>query len=191
MGPKIDFNPYSVLNLDPGCDESQIDKAYKKSALKWHPDKNPDNETKAKEMFLKIYQAYEFLKDKASRTSYNEAIASKRRKTEFEETRRATCSAQRQKFLSELKEREAAFQENSQRKRKSEQRDNDKLIDQFRREGAEMLRRMKEDNERLNAEIQKKTTIPTSRSQQSKQKPQEIFLDDLEELEKAALGNLI
>jgi DnaJ-class molecular chaperone len=73
-------------------------------ALKWHPDKNPDQQEKAQAMFLKIYQAYEFLKDKSARMEYDEQIAAKKRRTEFEEERQATSSAQRKAHLTKLQE---------------------------------------------------------------------------------------
>lgn len=38
----MDFDPYEMLNLKPGCTDTQIVKAFRKAALKWHPDKNYD-----------------------------------------------------------------------------------------------------------------------------------------------------
>lgn len=38
----IDFDPYELLDLKPECTDTQIVKAFRKAALKWHPDKNPD-----------------------------------------------------------------------------------------------------------------------------------------------------
>lgn len=38
--PLVDFDPYGVLNLKNGCIDAQIVKAFKRAALKWHPDKN-------------------------------------------------------------------------------------------------------------------------------------------------------
>jgi molecular chaperone DnaJ len=36
---------YEILQVDRKADEKTIDRAYKKAALKWHPDKNPDQDT--------------------------------------------------------------------------------------------------------------------------------------------------
>lgn len=62
---------YKVLGLEQDCDEATIKKSYKKLALRWHPDKNPDNLEHAKEQFLLIQQAYEVLFDPQERAFYD------------------------------------------------------------------------------------------------------------------------
>lgn len=39
---KLDFDPYEILELTEECSAEDIKKAYRKKALQWHPDKNPD-----------------------------------------------------------------------------------------------------------------------------------------------------
>mmetsp|Transcript_37420 Transcript_37420/g.49202 ORF Transcript_37420/g.49202 Transcript_37420/m.49202 type:complete len:154 (+) Transcript_37420:119-580(+) len=63
---------YTVLGLDRGADENQIKKAYRKLAIKWHPDKNPDNQEAAGEVFKKIGEAYSVLSDANKRTIYDQ-----------------------------------------------------------------------------------------------------------------------
>ncbi len=61
---------YEVLGVDKGASASEIKKAYRKLALKYHPDKNPDD-TKAEEKFKEAAEAYEVLSDDNKRERYN------------------------------------------------------------------------------------------------------------------------
>ena len=55
---------YKVLDLQRNASEDEIKKAYKKLAVKWHPDKNPDNKEEAENKFKEISEAYEILTNK-------------------------------------------------------------------------------------------------------------------------------
>lgn len=61
---------YSLLGVDKGASESDIKKAYRKLAMKYHPDKNPGDK-EAEKKFKEISQAYEILKDPAKRQQYD------------------------------------------------------------------------------------------------------------------------
>lgn len=50
---------YEVLSLERDVDEAQIKTAYRKAALKYHPDKNLDDPDGAKALFQLVQQAYE------------------------------------------------------------------------------------------------------------------------------------
>lgn len=63
---------YTVLGISKDADENEIKKAYRKMALKWHPDRNVDNKEKADEMFKKISEAYEVLSDPQKKTIYDQ-----------------------------------------------------------------------------------------------------------------------
>lgn len=63
---------YKVLGVDRNASDNDIAKAYKKLALKHHPDKNPDNKEEAEERFKRITEAYEVLHDQDKRNNYNQ-----------------------------------------------------------------------------------------------------------------------
>lgn len=62
---------YEMLELTTTATESDIKKAYRKHALRWHPDKNPDNQKEAEKRFKEISEAYEVLSDKKKRDIYD------------------------------------------------------------------------------------------------------------------------
>jgi DnaJ family protein C protein 25 len=64
---------YDLLGVPETASQSDIKKSYYKLSLKYHPDKNPDPETKLK--FQKIATAYEILKDEVKREQYDYAKA--------------------------------------------------------------------------------------------------------------------
>lgn len=62
---------YKILGVPRTASEKEIKKAYRKLAIKWHPDKNQDNKEKAAEVFKKISEAYDTLSDKQKRAGYD------------------------------------------------------------------------------------------------------------------------
>ena len=58
---------YEVLGVPREAKSpTQIKKAYRKLAVRWHPDKNPGNREEAEAMFKKVTEAYDVLSDGAS-----------------------------------------------------------------------------------------------------------------------------
>ena len=62
---------YEVLGINRDADEDEIKKAYRKLAVKYHPDKNPGDKT-AEEKFKELGEAYEALSDPQKRAAYNQ-----------------------------------------------------------------------------------------------------------------------
>jgi len=62
---------YEVLGVEKSADDATIKKAYRKLAMQFHPDKNPDNK-EAEEKFKEASEAYEVLSDKDKRQIYDQ-----------------------------------------------------------------------------------------------------------------------
>ncbi|CAM9365001.1 unnamed protein product [Ectocarpus sp. 6 AP-2014] len=100
---------YVVLGLDVGASEKDVNKAFKKMSLVWHPDKNGGSE-EAHAKFMKIKEAKLFLLDGKKRGLYDQKRAA-RRKTEALLAERNRTMGKRQRELRvelERREKEAA-----------------------------------------------------------------------------------
>lgn len=69
MAEKKDY--YEVLGVNKDASADDIKKSYRKLAMKFHPDRNPDN-TKAEEQFKEAKEAYEILSDDQKRAAYDQ-----------------------------------------------------------------------------------------------------------------------
>jgi len=65
-------NYYTVLGIDKNASQEDIKKAYRKSALKWHPDKNRERQEEASEKFREIAEAYDVLSDPEKKRIYDQ-----------------------------------------------------------------------------------------------------------------------
>lgn len=68
MATKRDY--YEILGVSKGASDDEIKKAYRKLAVQYHPDKNPDNK-EAEEKFKEIAEAYAVLNDSQKRQQYD------------------------------------------------------------------------------------------------------------------------
>lgn len=64
------FDYYEILEITRTSDKESIKKAYRKMALKYHPDRNP-NDKDAEEQFKRVNEAYEVLSDDSKRQIYD------------------------------------------------------------------------------------------------------------------------
>merc|ERR1712037_838199 len=96
-----DLDLYLLLDLETDATEKEIKKAYRKKALKCHPDKNPDN-PKAAEEFHRLSDAYEVLSDEAARKAYDTVLKARK----AAEIRKRQLDSKRRKLRDELEARE-------------------------------------------------------------------------------------
>ena len=70
MNNKRDY--YEVLGIDRQASDQAIKSAYRRLAMQYHPDRNPDNKEAAEERFKEITEAYSVLADSQKRAAYDQ-----------------------------------------------------------------------------------------------------------------------
>jgi DnaJ family protein B protein 4 len=65
-------NYYKILGIEKTASSDDIKKAYRKMAIKYHPDKNPDNKSQAEEQFKLASEAYQVLSDPEKKKIYDQ-----------------------------------------------------------------------------------------------------------------------
>ncbi len=153
---KLDL--YQILCVKSDATDKEILKAYRKKALKVHPDKNPDN-PKAGEEFHLLSRVLEILTDPAAKEAYDKIVKA-RAASEF---RRQQLDSKRKKFKQELEEREfAAFRERDLEAQAA--RNLASEIERLRKEGSKLL---EEEQERMREELKRVMVISDTDSKES------------------------
>ena len=76
-------NYYQVLGVDSDVSQEEIKRAFRRLALRYHPDRNPDDQKQAEERFKEINEAYEVLGDSSKRQRYDFLIAGRGQRRVF------------------------------------------------------------------------------------------------------------
>jgi molecular chaperone DnaJ len=71
MPPNNKRDYYEVLGVGRQATEEEIKKAYRRGAMQWHPDRNPNRREEAEERFKELSEAYAVLADPQKRAAYN------------------------------------------------------------------------------------------------------------------------
>lgn len=93
LAERIDY--YKILGLNEWADEAEIKSAYRKLALKYHPDRNP-GDTFAEDKFKKVTEAYRVLSDSGKRLDYDRVRDSSK------ESARASTSQKRRVHVDDV-----------------------------------------------------------------------------------------
>lgn len=93
---------YEILEISENATQEEIKKAYRKLALRWHPDKNLDNPEEAKKKFQEVNKAYGVLSNEELRKRYDNG------ETEFatdydNEQEKAFWEAKEEKLAEEIR----------------------------------------------------------------------------------------
>ncbi|KAH8823510.1 DnaJ-domain-containing protein [Flagelloscypha sp. PMI_526] len=152
MSTDDDGNPYELLGVPTSATDQEIRTAYRKTSIKVHPDRNPDD-PEAPAKFHALNQAYELLLDPLRRM----ALDAKQRMVQAKKERYATYDKKRKEMVEELEERERAFKKmrmekgQEERKRKN---DEERIKEEGKRmrEQAEAARIKQQEHQRQQAE---------------------------------------
>ena len=107
MSVKIDITKldlYGLFEVSPDATVQEIKTAYRKKALKVHPDKNPDNPEAAK-LFHQLSEALKVLSDESAKAAYDRVLRAKKET----ELRNQKLDSKRKKLKDELEARERYY----------------------------------------------------------------------------------
>lgn len=164
---------YELLGVAFDAPEAAIKKAYRKTSIKYHPDKNPDNKDAA-DRFIYLGWARDILLDAKLKGEYDRARTRRRERVLQDDL----LDSRRRQMKQDLERREAAgkdFAQSLKRKRAEDMNEAEKREQEIRRLAEDGKRRRHEAQERLNQkrrdEEHEASIVDLSRTPQATSKP--------------------
>ena len=104
---------YATLGVQPNATLDEIKRAYRRAAMKWHPDRNPGREAEAYAAFQEIREAYAILSDTEQRRVYDEVFAQEMQRwqaeQEAQEAQEREAERERERLVQEHYEKMVAI----------------------------------------------------------------------------------
>ncbi|GAB7522232.1 J domain-containing protein [Paraburkholderia sp. 2C] len=115
---------YTKLGVAEDASATEIKRAYRKAAMKWHPDRNAGNEEAARATFLDIKDAYEILSDPDKRKVYDSVYATEMHRWQTQQKRRHEPQRQHHEHphRQHTQQQQQAQQQQQQRERERSER---------------------------------------------------------------------
>jgi curved DNA-binding protein CbpA len=113
---------YTKLGVAEDASAAEIKRAYRKAAMKWHPDRNAGNEEAARATFLEIKDAYEILSDPDRRKVYNSVYATEMHRWETQQKRRHEQQRQQHDHQQRQHDHQQRQHEQQQQQRREHER---------------------------------------------------------------------
>ena len=190
MGKEREKDPYDVLGVSFEASDSEITKAYRKLALKLHPDKqhgkSEAEQDKVSKQFHDVKEARSFLLDvehAEDRRKYDAKRQSIRLRQQAEAIREKSMSERRKRMRDELKQKEKAArtdggksagdsQGKATQSHKRRRQEDDKVLNELRKEGKRKREEM--DAKQMEEELKKETQRAAERSMKQQQQKQQL-----------------
>ncbi|XP_076453675.1 dnaJ homolog subfamily C member 17-like [Babylonia areolata] len=141
---------YGILGVSSKASEKEIVKAYRKKALKCHPDKNPDN-PKAAELFHELSKALEVLTDPSAKAAYDNVLKAK----QLAEERNRELDSKRRKLKDDLEARERL----AEHRRDDDTRAKQNLLAEIKRLRKEGSKLLEQEQQLMREKMKNATTV--------------------------------
>ncbi|KAL8846653.1 MAG: hypothetical protein Q9221_008260 [Calogaya cf. arnoldii] len=147
-----DTDFYALLDLTPQSSQKELDRQWRKTALKYHPDKVGSSDTAAREKFHLAQIGYDLLSDPAAKATYDGARSARDRK----KREREVFEGRRAQMRDELEKRERDWGKGAgfKREREDDGGEEEKLERELRRLAEDGKRRRREREEGLRREME-------------------------------------